>query len=130
MHSFTANDAWILLGMSYSEGELDEQYLESLIISCDYVNHLIPSYAEIIEAYNKFLYIGIIAAERDNLCISTFGREILESVYLEGSLTEHPCELVSIMYKKLATYKLKNVCTRTPWNETQYKNACLNKSLK
>jgi len=122
MHSFNLVEAQILLGLE-SVGDNAESHCLAIITSCYEINHSIPTYAEFTEAFNKLLYVSAIVIDGENVTIAKFGRDIINNARSKASAEIQLKELLELLYKELSGYKLKSMCNRTVWTETQYQQA-------
>ncbi len=122
MHTFTLIDSQILLGLSYADKGADISCLE-LIVSCAAINHSIPSLAEFVEAFNKFLYVSAIVIDGEQIALASFGREIINNARSKANTDSQLGELMQLVLKELSGYKLKSMCNRHVWTQEQYQQA-------
>lgn len=122
MHTFTLIDSQILLGLSCADKGADISCVE-LLASCAAVNNSIPDWAEFAEAFNKFLYVSAIGITGDKIAFANFGREIMNNARSKASAETQSDELVTLIQKELAGYKLKSMCNRSVWTQEQYQQA-------
>lgn len=122
MHTFSLVDAQVLLGL-YSVSPSDEISCLTIIKSCDSTSHLIPTFAELTAAVNKFLYVSVIIIDGDKIALTCFGRELVVKANATAKAETQLGELLVLVHKELAGYKLKSMCNRTLWTEDQYQHA-------
>ena len=119
MHRFTIADARILLAL-YSADKSAEISCEELIASCADGNQPLPTWSELAEAFNKFLYISTIDLNGDKVILGNFGRDIIDAAHSKTDGELRSDELAVLVFKGLAGYKLKSMCKRTVWTQAQY----------
>lgn len=122
LHTFTLIDSQIFLALAYADKKADISCMD-LIASCVAVNNSIPDLAEFAEVFNKFLYVSAIGIAGDKLTFANFGREIMNKVRSKASADAQSGDLVELVQKELAGYKLKSMCNRSVWTQEQYQQA-------
>ena len=122
MHTFSVIDAQILLGLAGADKGADISCQE-LVASCAAVNNSIPALAEFAEAFNKFLYISVIHIEGEQIALAGFGWGIINKARSHANSDAQSDELMKLVLKELSGYKLKSMCNRHVWTQTQYQQA-------
>lgn len=122
MNPISFEDAWIFLGMKYSENESADYYAR--LVGCfDFINHSIPGYDEFISAYNKLLYISAIKNENNRICILEFGNSIYKSALSKSGRDSQPWAIAELIRVELKPYKLKSACRQSPLSAQEYSAA-------
>jgi hypothetical protein len=114
MYMFNLTDAWILAAI-YLAGAKGENTYAQIIESLPVLDRPLPSHAECKSAYDKFLYLGLIVADRDKTSLSLVAENLVKETQ-DKNATQWICALE----KQLAPYKLKSMCNRFEWQEDQY----------
>jgi hypothetical protein len=119
MHRISVIDAWILLGLYCADqrGRGDYNAIISLLPDID---QPLPTHAEFLAAYNKFIYIRFIVANDDYTEISAAAKQLVETVKNSLSADASNRQWIDGIYKILSSYKLKSMCARQVWTEDQY----------
>ena len=122
MHRFNLIDARILLGLAFTERGSADSCAE-LLASCARIDTQLLKLDELAEAFNKFLYISVIAIEGESVALTQFGRELINQLRSKLKVDAPVTQLHESLYKELSSYKLKSMCNRTVWTPAQYQQA-------
>lgn len=117
MHSFVPVDARILYGIFCAPG-IGFSY-SSIALCSDDASH-VPGYDIFAEAFNKFLYIGLIAIDGETVSLAPLGREIIARAQLAAGRDAEASEIIAKVFALLSRYKLKSMCNRKVWSEAQH----------
>jgi len=122
MHLFITVDAKILLGLYWADKSIGSTCL-SVISSCAAGSNQIPSHAEFVAAFNKFLYVSVIDIAGDTVALSSFGIDLVHNAQEVAGVAATAADVVDVIFKQLSAYKLKSMCNRNIWTEEQYLQA-------
>jgi hypothetical protein len=78
---FKHSDAWIFLSLNNVEGGTS---LEDLIAKADWINHAIPTEAEVEGAINRLAKAGLVDFQNSNLFLTHAGKELHEYIHSQG----------------------------------------------
>ena len=122
MHRFNLIDAKVLLGLAFTERGTANSCTE-LLSGCAKIDAQDFMLDELAEAFNKFLYISVIAIEGESVTLTQFGWELINQLRGKLGVDAPVKQLYESLYKELSSYKLKNMCNRTVWTPAQYQQA-------
>lgn len=118
MSHISFEDAWIFLGMKYTENESADYYAK--LIGFFAINQAIPSHGEFISAYNKLLYLSAIKNENGKVHIMEFGNSIYRNASSKRAPDASPREIAELIRVEFKPYKLKSVCRQSPISAQEY----------
>ncbi|PUA29253.1 MAG: hypothetical protein B0W54_01225 [Cellvibrio sp. 79] len=122
MNPLSFEDAWIFLGMKYTENTVQDYYA-SLVGFFDYINHSTPTYEQFITAFNKLLYLSVINKVDGGVVISEFGNAIYLKALGKSGPDTSPRDIAELIFAELKPYKLKSACRQTPLSAQEYAEA-------
>lgn len=122
MHRFNLIDAKVLLGLAFTERGTANSCAE-LLAGCAKIDAQALMLNELAEAFNKFLYISVIAIEGESVTLTQFGWELINRLRSKLEADAPVKQLHESLYKELSSYKLKSMCNRTVWTPVQYQQA-------